>query len=262
MIKRREYGRLVAIRLLELDEADPALLDLSRPLPVLLADQAGTGSAPPETNSNTSSVSSISYGIIISDMLSMYGELLEPGRHGFSARHAGFRFDLTGAALSVPGSPDIEGPVPAAVTTITIATAASDSNNTTGADAPPSPERCRSRSSSYTHVHAPRPPAVAVAHPQMLDPLIVEDPIDGINNVAKNCYKAGAIQRAVLDAHERLKSVYVRGLRGDVPCPPAALSPLRGEKVAGNRNSNPDCNVNCCNKCILSEVFGVCYKKP
>jgi len=48
------------------------------------------------------------------------------------------------------------------------------------------------------------------AHPQADDPLVVEDPVNVINNVAKSCYRASAVHRAIFDAHERLKNITVR----------------------------------------------------
>ena len=47
-------------------------------------------------------------------------------------------------------------------------------------------------------------------HPQAGDPLLIEDPIDVFNNVARSCYRANVIQRLFFDAHERLKAVVVR----------------------------------------------------
>ncbi len=74
------------------------------------------------------------------------------------------------------------------------------------------------------------------SHPQAGDPLLVEDPVDVFNNVARNCFRASLVQRAFFDAYERLKGEAVRHHRhsprvrapspaaGDRSCPPAGTA--------------------------------------
>ncbi len=75
--RRREYGKLVALQLLDLDIRNfhKSLAEI----PILLPDML----AHSEFNPN---MVSLSYGSIIADALSMYGDM-ELGRHGFSTRH-------------------------------------------------------------------------------------------------------------------------------------------------------------------------------
>jgi hypothetical protein len=51
---------------------------------------------------------------------------------------------------------------------------------------------------------------VKVAHPQANDPLLIEDPVNVMNNVAKNCFNALAVQRVFLEAHDKFKNVVTR----------------------------------------------------
>lgn len=48
------------------------------------------------------------------------------------------------------------------------------------------------------------------SHPQATDPLLIEDPVNVLNNIGKNCYKVGAVQGAFVEALERLKIIAVR----------------------------------------------------
>ena len=72
-----------------------------------------------------------------------FGEDLLCGKHGFSARDGGFRFDVKGG-----------GGLP--------------------------------------------------SHPQANDPLLIEDPVNVMNNVAKNCYKVAAVQQAFVEAYDKV----------------------------------------------------------
>lgn len=47
-------------------------------------------------------------------------------------------------------------------------------------------------------------------HPQINDPIVIEDPVDIYNNVGRNCYKVVAIQKAFMDASDKLKNFAVR----------------------------------------------------
>jgi DNA polymerase sigma len=89
------------------------------------------------------------YGELIEEFLITYGEHMQCGRHGYSVRDGGFRFEVRG----MEGFP---------------------------------------------------------SHPQANDPLLIEDPVDVMNNVGKSCYKAAAIQRAFHDARERFNTMVVR----------------------------------------------------
>lgn len=90
------------------------------------------------------------YGIILNEILIVFGEQFQCGRHGFSLRNAGFRFDINAGA----GHP--------------------------------------------------------IEHPWSDDPLLIEDPLNYLNNVGRNCYKAQQFQRVMADAHEILKNITVR----------------------------------------------------
>lgn len=48
------------------------------------------------------------------------------------------------------------------------------------------------------------------SHPKANDPIIIEDPVNVMNNVGVNTYKILAIQQAFHAAHEKLKTVAVR----------------------------------------------------
>jgi DNA polymerase sigma len=47
-------------------------------------------------------------------------------------------------------------------------------------------------------------------HPQAGDPIVLEDPVNVINNVAKNSFRISLVQQAFLNAHETLQSLVVR----------------------------------------------------
>jgi hypothetical protein len=81
--------------------------------------------------------------------LILFGEDLQCGKHGFSVRDGGFRFDVHGG----------EG-------------------------------------------HPP--------HPQACDPLLIEDPVNVMNNVARSCFNVAAVQRAFLEASDHLKRRILR----------------------------------------------------
>lgn len=156
---QKDYGRRVAAKLL-LPSSD---CDTEQELQKIEEALAGgnfsaLGAEQP--------VQSPMIGVIIVEFLGVYGEELQCGRHGFSVRDGGFRFEV------------LAGP--------------------------------------YT-----------VAHPQASDPLLIEDPVNVMNNVAKNCFNAPSIQRVFLEAHERFKSVVTRysGRAG------AALSLEKGGNV-------------------------------
>jgi hypothetical protein len=48
------------------------------------------------------------------------------------------------------------------------------------------------------------------SHPQATDPLLIEDPVNVLNNIGKSCYKVGAVQGAFVEALEKLKTIVVR----------------------------------------------------
>lgn len=48
------------------------------------------------------------------------------------------------------------------------------------------------------------------SHPQAADPLLIEDPVDVFNNVARNCFRSTVVHRAFFDAYEKLKAAAVR----------------------------------------------------
>jgi hypothetical protein len=90
------------------------------------------------------------FGVILNEILIVFGEQFQCGRHGFSLRNSGFRFDINAGA----GHP--------------------------------------------------------TEHPWSDDPLLIEDPLNYMNNVGRNCYKAHQFQRVMADAHEILKNITVR----------------------------------------------------
>mmetsp|Transcript_17019 Transcript_17019/g.28390 ORF Transcript_17019/g.28390 Transcript_17019/m.28390 type:complete len:1248 (-) Transcript_17019:206-3949(-) len=150
--QQREYGRRVAAKLLlnpsDVDDQEKSLLEIEAFLSAALSDDfsdLSTSSAlDPEQPLQAPML-----GIIIVEFLGVYGEELQCGRHGFSVRDGGFRFDV--------------------------------------------------QPSMYT-----------VAHPQANDPLLIEDPVNVMNNVAKNCFNALAVQKVFLEAHDRFKNVVTR----------------------------------------------------
>lgn len=77
--------------------------------------------------------------------LRSHGLDMHCGRHGYSARDGGFRFDVHGSRVQDPLHP---------------------------AGMPLRP-----------------------AHPQATDPLLIEDPVDVFNNVARNCFRAATLQK-------------------------------------------------------------------
>jgi hypothetical protein len=48
------------------------------------------------------------------------------------------------------------------------------------------------------------------SHPQAMDPLLIEDPVNVLNNIGKNCYKVAAVQGVLMEALEKLKTIAVR----------------------------------------------------
>lgn len=48
------------------------------------------------------------------------------------------------------------------------------------------------------------------AHPQASDPIVIEDPLDGLNNVGRTCYGVSNVQRCFFEALTTLKKVMVR----------------------------------------------------
>ena len=180
----------------KLDAAIPVLLPATGPQ-APLSDSSSSGAAPLR-----------SYGNIIADTLAMYGNM-ELGKHGFSPRHGGFRFDTTSTA------------------SVTSDSVWAKSSNVTGSSPPrnvnsPASLRRRRKLSKrsgsvgcfedrgVTVVPNTVFVEVIIAHPQAHDPMIIEDPIDGMNNITRNCYKVHLIQRAINEAHEKQSYVHVR----------------------------------------------------
>jgi hypothetical protein len=89
-------------------------------------------------------------GILLNEILVVFGEQFQSGRHGFSLRNSGFRFDIN-QGMGIP-----------------------------------------------------------TEHPWSNDPLVLEDPLNYLNNVGRNCYKAVQFQRVMADADETLKKIIVR----------------------------------------------------
>jgi len=98
----------------------------------------------PQLLSNENSI----FGVLVNEILIVYGDQFQVGKHGYSLRNSGFRFDIN-----------------------------------TGSD------------------HE---------HPWSDDPMLIEDPLNYMNNVGRNCYKAQQFQRVIADAHETLKNITVR----------------------------------------------------
>lgn len=207
---------------------------------VPLADPASSGAAPLRT-----------YGNIIADLLAMYSNM-ELGKHGFSPRHGGFRFDTTSTASVTSDSVWANSP----------------HTPTRIGSSPASPQRKRKHSKRsisigcfedrcIREVTDGRYVEVVIAHPQAHDPMIIEDPIDGMNNITKNCYKVHLIQRAINDAHEKLNYVYVRRRQNhDCISVEDELHPERSKLAPGPGICYPGQ----CNACLLFEIFGLCCK--
>jgi hypothetical protein len=89
-------------------------------------------------------------GILLNEILVVFGEQFQSGKHGFSLRNSGFRFDIN------QGMGDL------------------------------------------------------TEHPWSNEPLVLEDPLNYLNNVGRNCYKAVQFQRVMADAEEKFKEIIVR----------------------------------------------------
>jgi len=165
-------------------------------------------------------------GALLHDFLVSYGEEMQCGRHGYSARDFGFRFDVdpngddkpTGGAGGAGGS--------------------RRERERSGSEGPAAPEAAAEldEEKAALAVLAAAAPAAASPlpasapppkHPHAGDPLLVEDPVNVMNNVTKSCYKAVAVQRAFLDALDRVKSIAVRRKQPTLPTVPAAAAPLQ-----------------------------------
>jgi hypothetical protein len=105
-------------------------------------------------------------GELLLEFLTLYGEDLEPGKHGYSVRKGGY--DIVSPPNLFPR--------------------------------PIYHCACRFR----FNVQGPPP------HPQACDPLIIEDPVNVINNVGKNCYKISQLQKLFAEAHSRVMAMVVR----------------------------------------------------
>jgi predicted nucleotidyltransferase len=146
---QKEYGRKVALKLVSYHGNLPSSEELES---LSMANPSSSSSSPAIGELNPLlSIYRPLLGEILEDILHEYGEEMEIGVHGFSARNGGFRFDVNAK-----------------------------------------------KSTS------------ACSHPHASDPIVIEDPVNVINNVGSKCYKAAAIQRLFLDAHDRFKSFAVR----------------------------------------------------
>lgn len=83
-------------------------------------------------------------------------------------------------------------------------------------------------------------------HPQAHDPLVIEDPVNMINNIASTCYKAQSVQRAFVEAANRLQAVSVR----------------HRDMEMFHRFAQHHPEMTCCrdsrSRCLMSEIFGFC----
>ena len=53
-------------------------------------------------------------------------------------------------------------------------------------------------------------------HPHANDPLVIEDPVNVMNNVTRNTYKAPAVQKACQDALDKFRNFAVKSYESDI----------------------------------------------
>lgn len=157
-------------------------------------------------------------GELLEEILNEYGGEMQCGVHGFSVRNGGFRFEVSAKNNSHPSSD-----------TVALSHVMSD----------------HADKSIITN------PVSMVNHPQAGDPIVIEDPINVINNVGAGCYKALAIQRVLLEAHERLKSIAVRcnSPRGTF-VPNSSFSPSSSSPNSLSNSRPPSVSINSRNNSI------------
>ena len=132
-------------------------------------------------------------------------------RHGFSLRDGGFRFFIPQNYNS-----------PATAT----ATTGGKSNGTS------------------TSTSSPHPLPQFHPHPHADDPLIIEDPLDAVNNVGRLCYKAGAIQKNFSECLERLRRLAVRWNPNPIRPAAATLSTTTTTTTTGSGNNSSSSSSN------------------
>lgn len=197
---QKEYGRRVAMKLLSYHGNLPDAVENASIASSSIYDQNSVGSRVSEL-APLLSLSRPIVGEILEDILHEYGEEMEIGVHGFSARNGGFRFEVN----------------------------------------------AKSSSTSCSHPHAS-------------DPIVIEDPVNVINNVGSGCYKAAAIQRLFLEAHDRFKSFAVRynsplattGTTIDANSAPGSNRSSRRLSLSAEMNAQNDHTTS-----ILQEIFGL-----
>ena len=75
------------------------------------------------------------------------------------------------------------------------------------------------------------------SHPQASDPLLIEDPVDVFNNVARNCFRSGVVHRAFFEAYEKFKAAAVRHHQHRHQSRPQTRSPGTLSPVQVNRKA-------------------------
>lgn len=183
----------------------------------------GDGPAPPAPPS---------LGNVLDEFLSLYGDHMVCGKHGFSVRDGGFRFDVM-MDPATSHSSDLNR-------------SSANPNQKEGEidvmkmKGNASPDTSAGKEGLTGMPSFPHPLA---AH----DPMVIEDPVNMLNNVSKNCYKAPLIQKVLLEAHERLKKFTVRGSLPSLPSHSVSLATAQ-------------CTREQCHGCLLQETFGICFK--
>jgi hypothetical protein len=136
VLQQREFGYRVARKVLGLSNE------------VLAGKLTGTNETTLSPLPNLITSIEPIFGVVIEEVLRT-GEEMQCGRHGYSIRDGGFRFET------------------------------------------------RRENDPYPHPHSN-------------DPLVLEDPVQVMNNVSKNSYKAPMLQKAFAEAMEKFKNLVVR----------------------------------------------------